>query len=163
MKIPRIVWIIFALAPFLMGQERIAVPWEIWIFLMVISGGLYGVVIIIRKVTYTIQEHRYLEQQNKQQQRVNQISQVYAELMTALLESKTEELQQILSKHDVAADKRDGFIAVAVVVLQEIVQAQERKEKSLDGVRSRLQTNGLSSAFADILIQAASKALGRTA
>jgi hypothetical protein len=129
---------------------RVEVPFEIWIILVVCTGGIYLLIAIFRREPDA--------RASKKQVEVDLVE-LLTEVMSAVLsEQEEEKLKRIWSKYPVLEEQRTQIVLMSKIALSEFFSTNF-DDQTTNKVKDSLVSRGLSEGMASELMGAIARAM----
>jgi hypothetical protein len=129
----------------LLRGGHVEVPFEIWIILVICSGGLYLIVALIRNGNSA----------RERSQTAPDLTPLFREVANAILSDDNEEevLGRIWTKFGIDAGARSSIVIVVKVAMSEIFNEQQVDEGTVQKIRAGLVDKGISRPVAEQAIR----------
>ena len=122
----------------------IEVPFEIWIILVICTGGIYLFVAIFRGDEVVASPARADEVD---------LGSLFADVVIAVMGDREEEnLQLIWSKYSVSEDQRMQIVLMTKLALNEFFTAEDSSEETMGKIKQSLVSNGVPEGLASLLL-----------
>ncbi|MBR0724808.1 hypothetical protein [Bradyrhizobium manausense] len=136
--------------PFLLILLRVEVPFEIWIVLVVCTGGIYLIVFLFRR-----------EPEAPVAQRAElELGALLGDITTAVMGGREEEILKLVwSRYPVQEERKAWLVGITKLGLNEVLSSDEISVGSLEDAKKRLVAGGMPQDFAEQLVGAIIRSL----
>jgi hypothetical protein len=129
----------------------VEVPFEIWIVLVICTGGIYLIVALFRRDSDGVVSSRTVE---------IDLQSLFAEVVAAVLNERSEErLKLVWSKYPVSEELRTQIVLMTNIALKEFFSVEEFNEGTMGKLKDSLVSDGIPENFAAQLLLAISHAV----